>query len=125
MPKLFGIDIAGIVNDAIASTGGFPQVTLIKTTPGQRVDGALTAGTNPTSNSFPARGFVDVYRDSAIDGTLVKKSDRKVVILGASIAGGQVPTQGDKVVAENLTYEVIDVARDPAGATYECQCRLV
>lgn len=122
MPKLFGLDIAGIVNKAMG--GGLPAITLVKVTPGQRVDGALTAGTNPTTNQFPARGFVDVYSDAVIDGTLITKADRKVVVLGASIAGGQIPTKGDQIIAEGRTLEVVDVKRDPAGATYECQCRL-
>lgn len=123
MPKLFGIDIAGIVNKAMGS--GLPAVTLVKVTPGLRVDGSLTAGTNPSTNQFPARGFVDTYQDKAIDGTLIKQGDRKMLILGASIAGGQVPSQGDQVIAESRTYEVIDVKRDPAAATYECQCRAI
>jgi hypothetical protein len=123
MPKLFGIDIAGIVNEAMGS--GLPVVTLVKVTAGVRVDGSLTGGTNPTTNQFPARGFVDDYKDAAIDGTLIKRGDRKVLVLGASIAGSQVPTQGDKLIAESRTYEVVDVKRDPASATYECQCRAI
>ena len=48
MAKLFGIDIAKVVNDSIASAGGVLTGTLTRATSGTRDVSDLAAGTNPT-----------------------------------------------------------------------------
>lgn len=102
---------------------GFRDMTLTKFTPGTRTPGAVSAGTNPTSADYACRGFEEQYAASRIDGTIVQVDDRKISILGASIASSAVPAVGDKITSAGVAYRVISVGRDPVGAIYECQCR--
>lgn len=121
MPKL----LSGFIAKQLAKNLG-PQVkaaTLIKVTNGTRTPGAVSGGLSPTEASYAARGFVDTYNATLVDGTTIRQDDRKVSLLGASIAGSQVPAAGDKVTIEGATYRVITVERDPDGAVYTCQGR--
>lgn len=121
MPSLFGIDIAGIIGDNLGP--GLLPATLIKVTPGTRTPGSLTGGANATTASYSARGILVEYDDKEIDGTLVVKGDKQVLLLGATIASSKIPVPGDSVTIEGYTYNIIKVSRDPAAATYSCQVR--
>lgn len=122
--RLFGLDIAGIVNQSIAAAGGVLAATLIKVFPGTRTPGSLALGTNATTASYAARGFFTTLEQQFIDGDLVKRTDRAVVLLGASIPGRVVPVAGDRVRMEGRAWQVIAVLdRDPAAATYTLAVR--
>lgn len=118
---LFGVDIAGVIAQAMGP--GLLAATLIKVFPGTRTSGNLAGGTNASTLSYPARGFTESYRASQIDGDLVRRGDRKVVLLGATIPGRVVPEAGDRLTIEGRTFSVVRVERDPAAATYTLQVR--
>lgn len=120
MPNLFGIDIAGIIAQEIGP--GVLDATLIVVTPGTRSTNS-TAGTNPTTVSISGKGFIEDYEDNQIDGTLVKKGDRRITLIANTFAGLPVPKSNDKIEIENATYTIQRVKRDPAAATYTCQSR--
>jgi len=111
---------AGIARQVRQALGGllFP-VVLIRVKSGVRGD--TTAGINPISTEYPAKGFLSSYRVSQIDGTLIQVHDRKAIILGDSIPVAPLP--GDRIRVEGRDWTVITVTRDPAGATYSCQVR--
>lgn len=119
-PNIFGADIAGKILKGLGPL--VFDVTLKSTTQGAR-GVALTGGTNPSSVDYTVKGFVSDYTEYQIDGTIIQKGDRVVVILGASLPDGVIPKPDDQVVAEGKTGVVINVTRDPAGATYQCQWR--
>jgi len=121
---LFGVDIAGIVKNAMAST--LPIVQLVKKTNGTRVATALTAGTNPKSSTSTARGFTSYFKDSQVNGTTIQKGDRKVLIIGDTLPAGVVPEPADSIIVEGVTMVIVEdgVQRDPAAATYECHVRI-
>lgn len=121
MPNLFGIDIAGIIGNELGPS--LLPATLIKVTASTRTPGSLTSGMNPTSLNYSVRGILSDYEDHQINGTLIVKGDKQVLLLGATIAGGQIPVAGDRVIIEGNTYNIIKVSRDPAAATYTCQVR--
>ncbi len=117
-------DIAGIVGDALVGAEMTKPATLIKVTAGTRTPGSVTGGTNPTTTSFAAQGIVADYSAYSIAESLVKAGDRKVRLFGSTIAGGAVPETNDRITIEGTTFTIIGpVGRDPAGATYICQCR--
>ncbi len=120
--KLFGLDIAKIVADSIKSAGGVLDATLISVTPGTGTD-AEPNSFKPTTTTHSARGFIDDYRDSQVDGTIVRRGDRRVTLLGATISPPVAPKTNDRVTIEGFTFDVQKVRRDPAGATYELQVR--
>lgn len=120
--KLFGVDIAGLVQSNVAP--GLLDLTLVKVTPGTRTPGSLTGGTNPTESSTAGKGIAEDYDERQIDGAEVRRGDRRVLIVGNSLSAGSViPEQGDKITIEGATYEIVRIERDPAAATYTCQVR--
>ena len=120
MANLFGLDIAGIVNDAIASAGNLRPVTLTKTISGTRTSGSLTGGNNPTTTTHTCQGF----RDSSVmvmEGTNTRTTGRFVSILGASISPPTAPESGDTVTIDGETFRINGVPEvDPANALYRC-----
>lgn len=121
MPDLFGVDIQGILKDAIGD--GFPSITVVKVTPGTRDPANPAAGVQPTRSPFGARGILDDYSDRQIDGTLVKTGDRKVLIVAGTLPSTVVPEPNDEIITEGKTWKIVRTKRDPAEATYECQVR--
>lgn len=119
MPNIFKADIAGEIGGALGPLTF--SLTLTKSEPGNR--SSVTSGTNPSETSYSGKGFIDDYRDSRIDGTIIKRGDRVVTILGATISA--VPEPNDVIHIEDKDWTIVDggVKRDPAGATYECQVR--
>lgn len=128
--ELFGIDVAGIVSDALAAAGGLRDLTFTKVTPGTRTAGNLTGGTAPTSVAYPGKGFSydENVGTTERDGTLVRVSQRAVAIVGRSLPAGVVPAPNDlvKFPADGhpdagRTYRIDERVRyDPAGAMFLC-----
>ena len=99
--SLFGVDIAGQIDRAMSS--GLPRISLIQVTPGGRDPNDPTAQLPSTDTTHAARGFVDQYDDSLIDGTTIRRTDRILTIIGDSIEGGIVPQEGFEIIAEGLS----------------------
>ncbi len=120
MPNLFGLDIAGIVNSAIAGAGGVLSGTLIKTAPGTRTSGSLAGGTNPVETTHTFKGFIDKGSETRFAGQLQTVDGEVVSILGASLLNGVVPEVNDKITIEGAEYELVRLLRrDPGAALFE------
>lgn len=120
MPKLFGLDIAKIVNDSIAGAGGVLDGTLTKITPGTRTSGSLTGGTNPVETSHAFKGFIDRGSETRFAGQLQTVDGEVVSILGASLPSGVMPEVNDRVTLEGKEYDLVRLLRrDPAAALFE------
>ena len=120
MTKLFGIDIAKVINDEIQNAGGVLSGVLTTSTPGSRTGGNLTDGTNPTSASVAFNGFVEsrVVRGKGAQDSLVTRSVFVLTILGASIS--VIPQEMDTAVIDSQTWKLLElIGRDPASAVYE------
>ena len=120
---LFGVDISGIIAQEIGP--GVLPATLIVFTPGIRSAIDSTGGTLPTEASVEGRGFIDDYSENEVDGTLVQRGDKKIILIGDTFTGFPVPKPNDKITIEGITFKIVGpVKRDPAAATYECQSRV-
>lgn len=120
MPKLFGLDIAKIVDDSIQSAGGVLTGTFHKRAGTTRDANNLTGGVRPTFTDSTIRGFLERRTDIRIDDTLVTQDGDRVSILGNSL-GAIVPEAGDEVTFENERYKITRIrTRDPAAALYVC-----
>jgi len=121
---LFGLDIAGIVADAVASAGGVLDATLTKVTPTTREPGNQAGGTQPTAVAYACKGFIAENSKGHAPGTMTRRAQLEVVLLGATINGGAtVPEPGDRVAIEGKTFAIVSIDRDPAAATYTCGVR--
>lgn len=121
MVELFGIDIPELVDTAISD--GLLPATLTRIVPGTRDPSDITGGTQPTTSTFTARGFIEDFTDRELEDSLVEIGDRKITLIANSIQNLAVPEVGDQITIENDTWNIMNVKRDPAGATYICQAR--
>lgn len=121
--NLFGANISGVLAQALGP--GLLPATLIKVTEGSvdpnNITGPKIGGGEV---SYSCRGFIEDYNDSLIDGTRIEQGDKKVMLLGDTIASGKIPEQSDRVVIEGIDRVIIGpVKRDPDAATYILQVR--
>ncbi len=123
MAKLFGVDIAGIVEKEIAP--GLLDAVLTKTTVGDRTAGSLTSGKAQTTSPFTCKGVITEFKNQYRNGTQVKEGDKKILIIRNTLPPNVTPDMGDTIKIEDVTYTVAaPVTRDPADATYTIQGRL-
>lgn len=100
------------------------ETVLTKVTPGTRTVGAENAGTNPTTVTHPCSGIVKAFDTHLIDGTIVKREDRKIWLLGESLPDGVEPKPGDRIAIDGATYTVLAVPeRDAAKFQFICHGR--
>ena len=127
MTRLFGLDIAAIVNASIKSAGGLLPATLIKVSPTTRDPGDLPGGTNAEERSYACQGMIEhgaglsqgSFGEASAGDMYRQERGIVVTLLGASIEAGKVPEPGDRVTIEGVAYEVRSVSSDPARATYD------
>jgi hypothetical protein len=127
---LFGVDIAGIIADAMAD-GLFP-VTVTRYTAGARNPADLTGGRPRTPATVEGiSGFWDDFTSTPPPGVVLELNDRKLVLIGDTIPVGGEPRYNDAVVVHEPMgdvgplYVVKRLSRDPANAapTYLCRDR--
>jgi len=95
---------------------------LIRITRGDRDPVNLSAGPVLSESSLACRGIVVVWKRARLNATEVNVGDRVVKLIGLSL-GSVVPKIGDKITIEGCTSRIVDIERDPAGATFDCLTR--
>ena len=120
--KLFGVDVAKEVAKAIRPSD-VPSITLRQYAAGVRDPLNLSGGLNRSYTDYVSRGVVSDYTEREIaDATSVAAGDKRVLILAQPL-GDAVPRKDDELVTPDGTLRIVRVERDPASASYECQCR--
>lgn len=118
MPKLFGLDIARLVDQSIRSAGGVLTGSLTRAVPGTRTSGSLADGVQPTVSTYSCRGFVETKQSRRSDST-VPASYAQVSVLGASLVPATVPVVNDLVQFGGKRYRLLELLQsDPAEALY-------
>lgn len=120
---LFGVDIAGIVADAMG--GQLLPVTITRYTRGDRDPGNLTGGQPATPETVTGiSGFFEDFTRDPPPGVVVELGDRKALLIGDTIPAGGHPLRNDAITIEGETlYMVQLLSRDPAAATFVYLCR--
>ena len=72
--------------------------------------------------TFNCKAIVEKYSDRFRTDSLIRQSDRKVLILANSL--GVRPAEGDRITISGITFTAMDVATDPAEAVWEVQGRM-
>lgn len=114
---LFNYDLAGVLNARLGPM--LLPLTLVKVT-------ATESEENPTliekaTVNHTGRGFVGQCTERDLrENSLVLASDRKIIVLGASLSGVK-PEKDDYITIEGETFHLVAIPkRDPAEATYTC-----
>lgn len=120
-------DLKGVIGDALGDV--FSGATLYQTAKGTSDgQGGFTAGRD---DEIACKAMVETYSDARISAG-IPVADRKIIVLAASLRTGITPKNGDrirvaalgqKVVPSDRLWTVVNVDRDPAGATWELQAR--
>ena len=123
MGDLFGLDIAQLVADSIASAGNLQTGTLLKSTPGPEDPTDPTAAVAATITRYSFQGFIQ-QRAVRRDETLIAEPTPILTIIGKSVSPDAEPKINDRAELAGMTYELETlIRRDPAGAVYEFQVK--
>ncbi len=119
MPKIFGLDIAKLVNDSISSAGDVRPGTLSHNTgPRVRDPENLTGGIRSTVTTHDIRGFVE-QKEIRRPGQVSTVFESTVSIFGDSVNPKVAPTVNDTVIMDGVTYSLVKLLElDPASALY-------
>ncbi len=97
----------------------FLDATLQRDVPGTITDPADPPV--PTEATYACKAIVEEYAERfRLDGT-VQSNERKVLILATTLA--LTPEPNDRITIRAETFTVVDVATDPALATWELKVR--
>lgn len=80
--------------------------------------------------SHRCKGLVTAFSDYSIAQGMVRASDRKVLILAATLPAGVKPRSGNRITTPDGIVTIVAgdtpgraaVNTDPAGATHDCRC---
>lgn len=122
MPKLFGVDIAKLVNTYIGP--GLQSGTLIKQT--SVMDDAQATQQTITTTSHTCKLVESKNKQDFIARGLLISQYKMFVIIANSISPVAVPEPGDKLTYSGQTLWIAKggVETDPAEATYTVVCRI-
>lgn len=125
--ELFGVDIAGLLADAIGD--GVLPVTITRDVRAARVPGDLTGGRPSQPVSYECMGFWDDIDPRGVPpGITIEITDRKLVLIGDTVPPDGLPLRNDactvhEEAAPITLYCVQALSRDPAAAVYAYLCR--
>lgn len=109
------------VSAALVDAGVAGPLAIVRETPGEPDPDEPWNPGDPVTVEHPCRGWRDQFEQELIDGTLIRTTDWRIVILASSI--GITPTTSDKVLVEGQSLNIVSVRRDPAGAIFDVQAR--
>jgi len=80
--------------------------------------------------SHRCKGLVTAFSDYSVAQGMVRASDRKVLILAATLPAGVKPRSGNRITTPDGVVTIVAgdtpgraaVNTDPAGATHDCRC---
>lgn len=125
MPTAFARKIAAAARPIL----GWRRMTLVRMTPGIRMPGAVSGGTNPTTTSHACRGRFGTRNRSVVTSAGISRVvDQVISILGATLPDDAEPRAGDRVTVGGVTYAITaDGATNPdgLGAVWDCIVRRV
>jgi hypothetical protein len=100
-----------------------PTVTLHKVAKAAMDRSNLAGGLGETVTDHVGQGFLVAFHDTEIDGTQVRRGDRKVILRGHTIPDGVVVTTEDRVTVGSVEYEIMAAWRDTAEAQWVIHAR--
>lgn len=106
---------------AFAAAGDLLQDVTIRRTPAPTYNPTTGLNTPGTPVDYTVEGMVGSYKQFEVDGTLVKSTDRKIMVQQAALAIS--PTTSDKAVVGGVALSILNVGQDAAGATWTLQAR--
>jgi len=118
-----------VTNSTTAAGGKLSGVEFAPPLPTAPVNGGSVAFA-AREVEHPCKGLVTGYSDHVIAGGIVRATDKRAIILGATLPDGVRPRPGDRITTPEGIISIVPagttgtppVQSDPAGAAYECRC---
>lgn len=73
-----------------------------------------------STSSFAVQGFLDTYSAIMIAAAGIPATDTRIILIAGLCDA--VPAIADKVTLGGVVYQIRNIARDPANATFDMQC---
>lgn len=105
MPKIFGIDVAGLVHSNLK---------------GKLFAGTLSRTENKVTTNYVFEGVPGEDASARDRQATLKSNSNSITIIAKSISPTTVPRVRDRIVLLDKTYDINAVDTDPAEATYIC-----
>lgn len=100
--------------------GLFYDATLTRTTTTDGPAWDPGSGTTTTTD-YPCKAIEDSFSKYDLANSLIQAGDVKVIVLATTLEVE--PTTADKITTRGVARSIVSVERDPARATWTCQCR--
>lgn len=116
--------LEGELADEVAEALGvarIPMAVTVRVTTYGEYDPSTGTGGETTYVDHACQGWPESYGEDTIDGTRIRSSDLKVMVLTPTI--GVEPGTSDQVIVAGEVYSIINMTRDASGALYEIQAR--
>lgn len=120
MSSLRATVLSGVATAFTAIGDIATALTIKRVTPGVYDQNTGKTGA-PTTADHACAAVVSRYKQSEIDGTVVKATDHKVLVRQEALPIS--PTTTDRAVIGGQTYAILDVRSDAASATWTLQVR--
>lgn len=121
MTSILQGDLADEVTAALDAAGVPYALTVTRIEPGEPDPETPWIPGEDTPVPHACSGWVDQYALADIDGTTVLSTDTRVMIVLSSL--DIEPTTADTITVSGVTYTIISVRRDAAGALWDIQGR--
>lgn len=126
MSDFLGIDAAQIIGNVFGDK--VHEVIIERQIAGERAAGDLAGGVKKEPTRFYCRGFLEDFTGTPPAGVQLEANDRRLTIIGASLAVGAEPRRNDRVIVVEPTgnvsmYVAQALSRDPGRAALSFLCR--
>ncbi|WP_454021200.1 hypothetical protein [Azospirillum sp. Marseille-Q6669] len=118
-----------VTNTTVAAGGKLAGVEFAPPLPSAPVNGGSVEFA-ALAVAHPCKGLVTKYSDHVIAGGIARATDKRTIILGATLPDGVRPRPGDRITTPEGIISIVPagtagappVQSDPASAAFECRC---
>lgn len=113
--------VQSVVNAAFNAIGDIKTDISIVTNNSNPSYNPSTGAITSSSTSYSLQAVVVKYNRREIDGASVLATDAKIIVNGSDIS--VVPTTTDTIVIDSVTWNILNVLRDPSDSILEIHAR--
>jgi len=114
-------DIAGAVTSAWTALGDIPASATYYRQTADIAYNTSTGAVTKTESSTSVTVIIEDYREDELVAPDITIQDRRFLVRASQL--GFTPREHDRIVVGGVSYDIVRVARDPAGVVWTLQAR--